>query len=54
MMLIDGCNEVYLFDRDHNIFHVKGLRFPCRKQPQMHIKDTLIDGVSFNVVLISH
>ncbi|XP_017773246.1 PREDICTED: mRNA-capping enzyme-like, partial [Nicrophorus vespilloides] len=31
MMLIDGENETYFFDRDYNIFHVDGLTFPYRK-----------------------
>ncbi|KRT78546.1 hypothetical protein AMK59_7819, partial [Oryctes borbonicus] len=44
MMLIDGEDEVYLFDRDHNIFKVNGLRFPHRKDLHRHLKDTLIDG----------
>lgn len=44
-MLIDGEDEVYLFDRDHSIFKVNGLRFPYRKDIHRHLKNTLIDGV---------
>lgn len=45
-MLIDGHDEVYFFDRDHNIFKVKGLIFPYRKDLNRHLRDTLLDGVS--------
>lgn len=48
MMLIDGLNEVYFFDRDHNIFKVNRLVFPHRKDPKRHLCDTLLDGVSCN------
>ncbi|CAH0557558.1 unnamed protein product [Brassicogethes aeneus] len=44
MMLIDGEDEVYFFDRDHNIFKVDGLRFVHRKDLQRHLKNTLLDG----------
>lgn len=46
MMLIDGLDEVYFFDRDHNIFKVKGLTFPQRKDLKKHLQNTLLDGVS--------
>lgn len=46
MMLIDGEDEVYFFDRDHNVFKVHGLTFPQRKDLGRHLKDTLLDGVS--------
>lgn len=49
MMLIDGPNEVYFFDRDHNVFIVKGLKFPWRKNLEFHLKNTLLDGVSQNL-----
>lgn len=45
-MLIDGEDEVYFFDRDHNVFQVDLLRFVHRKDLRKHLKDTLIDGVS--------
>lgn len=44
MMLIDGYDEVYFFDRDHNVFKVEGMRFPYRKDPKRDIKNTLVDG----------
>lgn len=44
MMLIDGEDDVYVFDRDHNVFHVPSLHFPHRKEPGRNIKDTLLDG----------
>lgn len=46
MMLIDGEDEIYFFDRDNNIFKVEGLRFVHRKDIRRHLKDTLLDGVS--------
>lgn len=47
MMLIDGRDEIYCFDRDHNPFKVSGLTFPYRKDLRRHLKDTLLDGVNF-------
>ncbi|KAJ8917449.1 hypothetical protein NQ315_005496 [Exocentrus adspersus] len=44
MMLIDGEDEVYFFDRDHNIFRVDGVRFVHRKDINKHLKNTLLDG----------
>ncbi|XP_033726963.1 mRNA-capping enzyme-like isoform X2 [Pecten maximus] len=44
MMLIDGKNEVFMFDRDNTVFHVPNLEFPRRKDPKMSIKDSLLDG----------
>lgn len=46
MMLIDGENEVYLFDRDFSVFKVvRGCpKFPRRKFPNEHVSDTLLDG----------
>ena len=43
MFLIEGENQVYAFDRDHNAFLVPNLKFPHRKEPR-HTKDTLLDG----------
>ena len=45
-MLILGKDEVYMFDRDNSGFIVPSLTFPQRKNPDEHIFDTLIDGVS--------
>jgi len=44
MMLINGSNEVYMLDRDNAIFHVPKLIFPKRKDLNMHISNTLLDG----------
>ncbi|KAL1491661.1 hypothetical protein ABEB36_012223 [Hypothenemus hampei] len=44
MMLIDGEDEVYFFDRNHSVFKVSGLRFVYRKNLNRHLKDTLLDG----------
>jgi len=44
MMLIDGENQVYFVDRDNNIFQVENLKFPMRKNPKDHLKQTLLDG----------
>lgn len=43
IFLIEGENQVYAFDRDHNPFLVSNLRFPHRKEPR-HIRETLLDG----------
>ncbi|XP_064412309.1 mRNA-capping enzyme isoform X2 [Latimeria chalumnae] len=44
MMLIDGWNEVYMIDRDNSVFHVANLEFPHRKDLQIHLAKTLLDG----------
>lgn len=44
MMLIDGLNEVFMFDRDNTVFHVPNLQFPRRKDLNSSIRDTLLDG----------
>lgn len=51
MMLIDREDEIYFFDRDHNIFKVEGLRFVHRKDIRRHLKDTLLDGVCARIFL---
>lgn len=47
MMLILKENEIYFFDRDHSCFKVSDLKFPQRKDLSKHLKDTLLDGVSY-------
>ena len=47
MMLINGKNEVFMIDRDNTIFHIANLEFPFRKDPRIHLSNTLLDGVSF-------
>ncbi|XP_066252635.1 mRNA-capping enzyme [Euwallacea similis] len=44
MMLIDGEDEVYFFDRNHSVFKVDGLRFVHRKDLRRHLCGTLLDG----------
>ncbi|XP_060517361.1 mRNA-capping enzyme [Cylas formicarius] len=44
MMLIDGKDEVYFFDRNNTVFKVNGLTFLHRKDLSKHLKDTLLDG----------
>ncbi|XP_061479287.1 mRNA-capping enzyme isoform X4 [Rhineura floridana] len=44
MMLIDGKNEVYMIDRDNSVFQVSHLEFPFRKDPRVHLENTLMDG----------
>uniref|UniRef100_A0A671XVP3 mRNA-capping enzyme n=1 Tax=Sparus aurata TaxID=8175 RepID=A0A671XVP3_SPAAU len=44
MMLINGKNEVFMIDRDNSIFHIANLEFPFRKDPRIHLANTLLDG----------
>jgi mRNA-capping enzyme len=46
LMLIDGPGEIYFIDRDNCVFQAPGVTFPYRKNPEAHIFDTLVDGVS--------
>lgn len=55
MMLINGKDEVYMLDRDNTIFHIANLEFPFRKDPRIHLANTLLDGVSSCIVhILSH
>ena len=45
MMLILKEREIYLIDRDNNVFGASQFHFPQRKNLREHIFDTLIDGV---------
>lgn len=47
MMLINGKNEVYMIDRDNAVFHISNLEFPFRKDPRVHLSNTLLDGVGY-------
>lgn len=53
MMLILKEGQVYCLDRDNSVFEVDGLKFPHRKDPHRRLGDTLLDGVSFDQVLIN-
>ena len=44
MMLIDGPNDIYMLDRDNQVFQVPGLTFWKRKQLQHPLTNTLVDG----------
>lgn len=44
MMLMNGENEIYMFDRDHNVYQVPKMRFIHRKENRP-LKGTLVDGV---------
>nr|XP_046228371.1 mRNA-capping enzyme isoform X2 [Scatophagus argus] len=44
MMLINGKNEVFMIDRDNMVFHIANLEFPFRKDPRVHLSNTLLDG----------
>lgn len=46
MMLINGKDEVFMVDRDNSVFHIANLEFPFRKDPTIHLANTLLDGVS--------
>ena len=48
-MLIEGLNQVYVFDRDNNVFGVDKLVFPksqsdVRLVGDEHLSDTLVDA----------
>lgn len=44
MMLILKEKEIYLIDRDNNVFAAPQFHFPQRKLPREHVYDTLLDG----------
>ncbi|XP_037837553.1 mRNA-capping enzyme isoform X2 [Kryptolebias marmoratus] len=44
MTLINGKNEVFMIDRDNTVFHIENLEFPFRKDPRVHLSNTLLDG----------
>ena len=46
MMLILKEKEIYLIDRDNNVFAAPQFHFPQRKSLEEHVYDTLLDGVS--------
>ena len=58
MMLILKEKEIYLIDRDNNVFAAPQFHFPQRKNLKEHVYDTLIDGVSqstlYLIITISH
>lgn len=46
MMLIDGRDEVYFFDRNNSCFQVENVTFVLGKNLNEHLDGTLLDGVS--------
>jgi hypothetical protein len=46
-MLIENENQIYMLDRNNNVFKINNLRFPNRSDNSKQLKDTLIDGVCF-------
>lgn len=44
MMLILKEKEIYLIDRDNNVFGAPQIHFPQRKFPKEHVYDTLLEG----------
>lgn len=50
MMLVQGDGEVYFIDRDNSVFEVTGLKFPHVRDINRCLRDTLMDGVSYNFI----
>ena len=48
IMYIRKEGEIYMLDRDNAVFSIPKLQFPSRKHVGQHIKDTLVDGVSWS------
>ena len=46
LMLINGKNQTYMFDRDNTVFKIRNLTFLHRKDFSRHLENTLLDGVS--------
>ncbi|XP_074598688.1 RNA guanylyltransferase and 5'-phosphatase mRNA capping enzyme [Brevipalpus obovatus] len=44
LMLIDGPDRVFFVDRDNNVFHAKGVRFPRKRDEMNDLTATLVDG----------
>ncbi|KAH8416367.1 hypothetical protein KR222_000734 [Zaprionus bogoriensis] len=44
MMLIDGRDEIYFFDRNHSCFQVENVTFVLGKNLHEHLDGTLLDG----------
>lgn len=52
MMLLDDKDKIYFIDRDNSVFKVHGVVFPRRKEPHLHLYDTLLDGVCLSFFII--
>ena len=44
MMYIKEKSEIYLLNRNNNVFQIEGLSFPCKDDITRSLKETLIDG----------
>jgi hypothetical protein len=45
MMLIEDENQMYMLDRNNNVFQIDHLRFPKDSDCTRHLINTLVDGV---------
>lgn len=53
-MYIRKAGEIYMLDRDNAVFSVPQLKFPSRKVTGQHLKETLVDGVNFVLLIPWH
>lgn len=44
-MLIEDENNIFMIDRNNDVFKINNLRFPNGKDFSKHLTDTLLDGV---------
>jgi mRNA-capping enzyme len=44
LMMVNGEGKVYMLDRENSVFNVRNLRFPHRKNLDVHLSNTLLDG----------
>ena len=44
LMVILGPDQVFMVDRDNAVFRISHLRFPKRKDLNLHLTDVLLDG----------
>lgn len=44
--MIKGRNQVYFFDRDNCCFKVEGIIFPQGRDLNLHLENTVLDGVN--------
>ena len=51
MMLIENQDSVYMLDRNNCVFQVNNLYFPKDVDCKAHLINTLVDGVSFFLLL---
>ena len=44
LLFISDENKIFMLDRDNCVFQIKNLRFPNRKDLNVHLKDSIFDG----------